>query len=603
MASVITISIAVIGALFAATYVKEWYPVSSAQPIIIGVVDEHHHVLKFWLDAYYIGKIPKGGVPILHVDSHSDGSLPFNEYEFKTLEEDPNPNVAVLINYTNIGDFIPVAQYMGILDARSLWIQRNWSDQAGLDRIGMGFNFPPGNYTQILKKRDIWDPSDFDNDMMIEERQTCICYKNSEGILLNGIKTDKGLQNLPRRKGICDDSRSLEEEETETEYQERLDILQPKNPEKLITWYVRHVHDEKGSYSFVNELIGPKDSPYILDIDEDYFATLTPVISHSADPRKVGHFFEYLRQMLSSESGELCLNKKLPDTVFTKQDLEIKNETLRVIHYNTRRLNKLIKKVAYEGFLILGKEGRKKYSSYKVISSFTKNTMQLWCKGKERGQRALEMLTKLFMLYTTQVTFFNAAVLRTEYEFPSIECRSNFLYGVCHYTDISHPVVTRDEIIKNLKMLQQLIHARGRPTVVTIARSCPDYTPEHLQQFIERNVIDMLKNEFKNVDVQYYESLKPVQDNPLITDVTYFNQTRLTELENAIESLTDKQVVAMYKKNRKKLKQMALLRTYMDNSGASMFEIMVRPDEFINWAEYELHSGRARIKKTDEEKF
>ncbi len=547
-------------------------------PLVIGIVDEHNCVLKFWVDAYRNKQVPEIGLPLLHVDSHSDGSLPFNEYQFQTKNENPTPNTEELIKNTNIGDFIPVAQYIGILDTRTLWVQRNWSDQAGLHRIGVGFNFPPGNYSLVLKKREHWDVSDFENDMMIDERQTFLCYKNSHGILLDGNLTDRGLHNLPRKRGLCDDD--------------------THDNEKEVKWFVRHVQEHE-SYTFVNELIGPKNSPYILDIDLDYFATYTPVISNVASIELNGHYFEYLRRLLTNE---LCLDTELPD-MKKSEEYSYLSEKEQIIQYNTRRVNRLLKQIAYEGLLFLSKEGRKKYAKYKYISTFNQNTMKLWCNGQERGQKVLEQVTKLFTLFTVENRFFHVALLRSEYEFPSIECNSNYLFGICHYTDISHPDVTRGEILEEMEKLRFLIRERGTPAVVTVARSQPDYTPPHLYKFIEYNLLNMLQDEFANVDIQYYDGLSPVEPTFDISPVSTYNQTLFNEVEESIQALSDQEVVNLYKKNQKKLKQMTLLRKYMDEQEISILDVAERAEDFVNWAEYQMQTRHAHIPKTSEEVF
>ena len=113
----------------------------------------------------------------------------------------------------------------------------------------------------------------------------------------------------------------------------------------------------------------------------------------------------------------------------------------------------------------------------------------------------------------------------------------------------------------------------------------------------------MLRDELKSVDVQYYDGLSRVEPTLDISPIVTYNQTLFDELEANIHALSDQDVVKLYKKNQKKLKQMTLLRKYIEEQEISILDIAERSEDFVNWAEYQMQTGRVHIPKTSEEVF
>lgn len=80
--------------------------------------DNHNHAFSFWMAALH-GNLLKPGLPLIHVDQHSDMRKPDVFFELNRGEDLPDLNTALeYANYTlNVGNFIQPALRLGIFSS------------------------------------------------------------------------------------------------------------------------------------------------------------------------------------------------------------------------------------------------------------------------------------------------------------------------------------------------------------------------------------------------------------------------------------------------------------------------------------------------------
>lgn len=90
---------------------------------MVSLLEEHHHVLAYYLRARHAGKLP-GAATVLHIDSHADMGVP-NAF----LDAFPdNASSRALEAHTEINDFLVMGAYMGLMD-HIVFVEPPWSNQ------------------------------------------------------------------------------------------------------------------------------------------------------------------------------------------------------------------------------------------------------------------------------------------------------------------------------------------------------------------------------------------------------------------------------------------------------------------------------------------
>lgn len=88
----------------------------------VSLLDEHHHVLAYYLRARRDGRL-KSGATVLHIDSHADMGVP-DPYPEESLPS----SARVLEEYAEINDFLVLGAFVGLMD-HIVFVEPPWSNQ------------------------------------------------------------------------------------------------------------------------------------------------------------------------------------------------------------------------------------------------------------------------------------------------------------------------------------------------------------------------------------------------------------------------------------------------------------------------------------------
>ena len=90
--------------------------------IPVFIVEEHHEVFPIWHEAVRLGQMPRSGSLLLHVDEHSDMSLPRLRKPLPRIGSELSELKEFAYTELDIGNFIWPAVYQGIF-AKVCWIR------------------------------------------------------------------------------------------------------------------------------------------------------------------------------------------------------------------------------------------------------------------------------------------------------------------------------------------------------------------------------------------------------------------------------------------------------------------------------------------------
>ncbi|KAG2392865.1 hypothetical protein C9374_009442 [Naegleria lovaniensis] len=518
----------------------------------VGVFDEHHFSLFFWVRAHKLGLIPRlnysnvvadqqqnvynlnfQGLPLLHIDSHSDAQIPQHYYNFKpfrdliqntplgakedyvtaknvTKKRHPfnDKKMTELLAVTSIGDFIPVAQYLELVGPRVVWLQSNFE--------GGGYNFNTGRYNAELGVRanamklppqTLQDLTKAANSLNVES--TFLCYRNPDGYSWNihhrnGKKIlTKPIHTLAQiaKEGVCVETEAFHNASHES-FPIQWDVY---NTDEL--FQSGNVIEDKAKFF--------NSTPYLLDIDLDYFSTDDEMLFNIVPRKTYGGLFKVLEEMVQEETI-LCLDRRIYEPT--------KNMSLsmdQVKKFNRNKISNLLHEMFFRGLMfdensIFSKQPVQK-SKLIGDSVFGPEILELFCKGSHHALEHLYQLSKLVIIFLENMNYFYLSLLDVNYGFPSVKpyCKVNQMFGVCP-SGLPSKYLTRDEIMDQMNKLEKLIVAQEQlPAYVTISRSLDAYLPKVLHHFIESETLHMLERAFKQispnvtVDVSYFDEFEP----------------------------------------------------------------------------------------------
>jgi hypothetical protein len=87
------------------------------------IIEEHNEAFPLWYKAFQDGKLPSSGIPLLHVDEHSDMGTPLLNQSIKTLSKRDDA-WEFMLNNLSISNFIVPLIYLGLFD-EMVWIRNN----------------------------------------------------------------------------------------------------------------------------------------------------------------------------------------------------------------------------------------------------------------------------------------------------------------------------------------------------------------------------------------------------------------------------------------------------------------------------------------------
>lgn len=532
---------------------KETLTQPQRKKVHVGVFDEHHCSLFFWVRAHKLGLIPRlnynhstnsqqnvynlnyQGLPLLHIDSHSDAQIPQHYYSFKpfrdliqntplgakeeyvtsknvTKKRHPfnNQKVSELLAVTSIGDFIPVAQYMELVGPRVVWLQSNFE--------GGGYNFNTGRYNAELGVRasamklppqTLQDLTKAANSLNVET--TYLCYRNPDGYSWNiHYKNGKKVLTKPvhtlaqiAKEGVCSEYEPFHNASHES-FPIQWDVY---NMDELFNAHSEDIIEEKAK--FFNA------TPYLLDIDLDYFSSDDEMLFNIVPRKTYGGLFKVLEEMVQEETI-LCLDRRIYEPT--------KNMSLpieKVKKFNRNKISKLLHEMFFRGLMFDENSvfSKQPVQKSKMIGDtvFGSEILELFCKGSQFALEHLYQLSKLVIIFLENLNYFYLSLLDANYAFPSIKpyCKVNQMFGICP-SGLPSKYLTREEILDQMNKLEKLLVAQEQlPAYVTISRSVDAYLPKVLHHFIESETLQMLERAFKKispnvtVDVSYFDEFEP----------------------------------------------------------------------------------------------
>lgn len=291
---------------------------------------------------------------------------------------------------------------------------------------------------------------------------------------------------------------------------------------------------------------------YVLDIDEDFFATQDPEIDFYLRKKRYEVYFALLEKLVE------------PNRVFCD------------VKKNRKQINNLLHRIFWGNFIFLpgSKVPIRKPKSWKL-----KQWEKLFCKPNEVYEH-LEKISKFALAMITELKFepLEFAAMRKNHKLPNIMCKGNGYFGLCE-DKIPFHHSTKQEILENMKKLKALIEKLGDPTVVTIARSVDGFTPTFLHPFIEENLLKILDSSIKApLKIKYEENLRKTSLN-LNVNKYEASEEEIQKLRDRILSFSKQQMIEKYKKRNKILRQVFLISSYVAKKDLDMFDLIEQRDE------------------------
>ena len=595
----------------------------------IGIFDEHNYALFFWVRAHKLGLIPRikydgekansneynlqyQGLPLLHIDSHSDAQIPqhyFNFKKFRDIIENPSnyervqyvnsknqtkfrhvfndTHLSELLEATSIGDFIPVGQYLGLVSPKVVWLQSDFE--------GGGYNFGQGRFNAELgvRKSAVLKGSQSIEDIRqtdtVDPETTYLCYRKSDGykwtrkINRNGKKTvTKRLGNISQiaKAGVCSPYEEFNQPEKET-IPIQWDVFRMKS------LFNRTTGEINKNAQFFNS------TSYLLDIDLDYFSTDDEMLFNMVPRKQYAPLFKVFAEMVE-EDKIMCYGKNvLPETKHMNNTEEIKK-------FNRKRMSDFLHEMFFKGVLFDENAMFTKQPVQSIRfdeeSVFTKELLNMWCEGKLFALQHLYELSKFIVLFLESINYFHLSLLQMNYRFPTVEkyCNVNQMFGVCP-SGLPSKYLTKDQIIDEMNKLERIIVAQEKlPAYITISRSVDAYLPRVLHHFIETETLKMLDRAFHTispnvtVDTKYfagYDATSSVYEND--ARIEFFDRTEreASFIRKALKDMNEPVGIFIPAVNYK-LFNMALMTEFLESHGISMDDFVQDLSllkEFLKW--------------------
>ncbi|ELU01312.1 hypothetical protein CAPTEDRAFT_215860 [Capitella teleta] len=424
------------------------------QRVVIAVVEEHHEVLPYWFNAANTGVIPQSGLTLIHVDGHSDESIPnyiagMPFFRYPRDEEE----VEMLMQKNDV--FIQAAVMSGLI-SKVIWIYPSWDKSQSENDLEVDINIGQVN----VKEKSV------------RETRLCNCVKNhnvEDEDLRCFFLNFAGLQ--PNQDPEFD--------------------IEPKKC-KLSKMYTSiHVKDVIALEKLATggELIA-KEEDVILDIDEDFFGCESGIIrmNEAGVPTenlmvindKLGALFcphfinhEPAADVLFKDTVQILIQRCEWKANFNKCEATFDD----VMATTTPKLMETFQK--YPSLFCATNDGV-------LVNSWKALVAALYRTSYLKLRAYLEMGV---CLNTSPATFGfldeEEGGIQLCHGVNSPNNTVNFLHSPSE-REITH----RQHILKDI--LRQ-IDAISRPKLVTIARSVRDgFTPRNLSSLIEESVLKAL---------------------------------------------------------------------------------------------------------------
>jgi hypothetical protein len=162
----------------------------------------------------------------------------------------------------------------------------------------------------------------------------------------------------------------------------------------------------------------------------------------------------------------------------------------------------------------------------------------------------------------------------------------NNIYGLCPANDPVNNNPTKEDILKNMKQLENFIKKRGKPSLVTIARSLDGYTPAHLHQFIETELLRTIQSSIPNTKLEYIaEQVDPsIKPKPL----SYIDKADVEEYKTEIAQTKRKDFADMGPIRRVKLRGIGMVEKFAKMRNIRVSEVFHHLSDFLAWKSNEL---------------
>lgn len=494
----------------------------------ITIFDDHNDALLYW-SLFNITKMQ-----LIHIDSHSDGFTPSKllptREDFNELKKDDFLRKITL--YSNIGDFIPIAQYYDMIGSNIVWISSAWQNVDA-------YNLKEGNIYQSIIGRDY-------------ENQFCLVTNSKTdplSVFIHSKKekcvNDENLKwNIPIRwyvttieesfnviqKSWKENDKKIEENDPNIKPWSELNLMNEATMRQAASSKKKSKNNDSVSQrsnakNVLEEnsqlLINKINLPYVLDIDLDYFAATDPTLSRFLPQMyPLGTLLHILKEMLSPKY--FCIyDNDSPTSTRKLLSLWIKEwltpiETVSHDIYqksnNTSFLNEKTNSNSVTDFNV-EYDTKRDEKIIKIMCSKQINGDSIH--SLRTNQEHIKKIKTILLMILTKVNYLELHLFNKHGLF-SIDCETNHLFGLCIDGDPSY-IPTTQEIEEKVHKISQLIKNIGKdPYMITIARSKDGYCPDSLCDYIESLLLKELNSNtlLKQTKLFYKPGMHPSKTIP-----------------------------------------------------------------------------------------
>jgi len=478
----------------------------------ITINDEHNDVLFFWT------LFNVSNMPVLHIDSHSDAFLPQKDdccipMHDQLRHMSKADFMKVILRETNIGDYLPVAQYFGMVGPKVIWISSAWDNVRDYNLLhGVQYHATLGRQTNgafcqccsteskptdghslgDLVSAQACDESDLQWKTSIQWDVTDIQHAKETILNTWGVPQDVSAEEEAPREDVSSErtTKSPKKQILQTPYIIDLDLDYFAASEPTIYQFISNIHPladilyilklafskqyfcahpeehlsgagrerEELISEWVNELINPLFANYDMSITTDQDA---PTLSLQYDPHKDGKILSLMCPHIDRDVFSAALQRG--NSSAGQQKVSTDEPTSN-----------------------LGDPGAATPADNPPTSSHYDNNP-----SHAHYQHIINIKSILLHFYS-RANYLQLYLLFRHQRFFAFNCETNFLFGVCSSGDPSY-FASPSHITRRIEQIVQLIKEVGRdPYLISIARSLDGYVPKHLHAFIETKLLEAL---------------------------------------------------------------------------------------------------------------